>query len=570
MAQEPELKFNLDVASATAPLPKIFKPSVDLSGRGFHREMSWPQGLAAPEALDAWQKDIGFSGVYRLQYNLWEMYQLVKNKEAQGELLANYESIIKRISDSGGVVILDIFGSPPGLGKVLDKKSPPVNLKVFKELIKDHIKYLSCNKRYNVWYEIWSAPDLDDFFLGRKQDYLNLYRAVAEAIKELEGEFKIQIPVGGPAVSGWFQNIDPNNVLTPEHSLVYDLIQFCYGYHLPLDFISWHAFSTDPAPAKEITIYDKPKISLIRDWLTYFKFDRNTPLIVDEWNYDRGANVLAERKEQSYIAASYIASGIKNMYEAGLNYQVYFSLEDFQDNREGVVRNTGVFWFDSEASGYKGGPKAAYNVFRMLAELGGAMFFSAENPRDEFLGAIATKADGYIAILIYNYIDPEIAVNFISRDIATFNGAERKFILGLVKSDKLSGLMKGELDIGALRTTKDVKNLLNKAKELNTLADKFKAAPRNIKIAIKNLNGSYTYHRYAVDASCGLGCKYAPLEEKEFTTSDIYEETLVVNPYSVNMVILKPKPKEPEVAGSAVSQQPTEQNAGNVATANKE
>lgn len=569
-AQDPELKFNLDISSATVPLPKIFKPSVDLSGRGFHRQMSWPQGLAAPEALDAWQKDIGFPGIYRLQYNLWEIYQLAKNKQAQSRLLANYEDIIKRVSDAGGVVILDIFGSPPGLGKVLDKKSPPVNLRAFKEIIKEHIRYLSCDKRYNIWYEVWTAPDVDDFFLGRKQEYLNLYRTVAEAIKELEAQVKIHIPVGGPAISAWFQNIDPNNVLTPEHSLIYDLIRFCYGYHLPLDFISWHAFSTAPAPGKEMTIYDKPMISLIRAWLTYFKFDSKTPLIVDEWNYDRGGNVLTERGEQAYVSASYVPARIKNMHEAGLDYQVYFSLEDFQDNREGVVRNTGVFWFDSESSGYKGGCKATYNVFRMLSELGNNMFSPADNTQDEFVGAIATKSNGAIIVLVYNYIDPDIASNFISQDIATFNSSERQFILNLIKYDKLSNIIKGEVDVGSLRTTKDVKNLLNKAKELNNLADKFKSAPRNIKIAIKKLNGTYTYQRYGVDESCGLSCKYAPVEEKEFTTSDIYEETLATNPYSVNMIILKPKPKEPEITGTTAGQEPTEQDAGNVVTTNKQ
>jgi hypothetical protein len=61
-------------------------------------------------------------------------------------------------------------------------------LKFFKELIKNYIRELSCNKRYNIWYEVWSAPDLDDFFLGRQQEYLNLYKAVAESVKELEEE----------------------------------------------------------------------------------------------------------------------------------------------------------------------------------------------------------------------------------------------------------------------------------------------------------------------------------------------------------------------------------------------
>ena len=148
--QSDELEFTLDVSSNTIPLPKIFKPAIDLSGRGFHRDNSWPQTMAAKEALDTWQRDIGFNGFYRLQYNLWEINQLSKDKEAQNKLISNYESIIKNINDAGGIVILDIFGTPAGLGKVLDKKSPPWDLKAYKALVKGVVRDLSCNKRYNI------------------------------------------------------------------------------------------------------------------------------------------------------------------------------------------------------------------------------------------------------------------------------------------------------------------------------------------------------------------------------------------------------------------------------------
>ncbi|MDD5238664.1 MAG: hypothetical protein PHU96_06890, partial [Candidatus Omnitrophica bacterium] len=174
-----DLEFTLDINSATTTLPKIFKPNIDLSGRGFHREVDWPQTAAAKEVIEKWQKEIGFNGIFRLQYNLWEIKQLSKNKNLQHRLLVNYENIIKKVSDAGGVVILNIFGTPAGLGEVLDKKSPPWDFKAFKELVKADIRYLSCFKKYNIWYEVWNAPDLDDFFLGRRQEYFNLYRAVA-------------------------------------------------------------------------------------------------------------------------------------------------------------------------------------------------------------------------------------------------------------------------------------------------------------------------------------------------------------------------------------------------------
>jgi len=544
--QSDDLEFTLDVTSNTIPTPKIFRPNIDLSGRGFNREVTWPQTVAAREVLDTWQKDIGFGGLYRMQYNLWEINQLSKDSDLQNKLLANYENIIKKITDAGGIVILDIFGTPASLGKVLDKKSPPRDLKAFKELVKGVIRDLSCNKRYNIWYEVWSAPDIDDFFLGREQEYLNLYRAVAESINELKAETKIHIPIGGPSVSWWFQNLDANTVVTPERSLIYELIKFCYHYHLPLDFISWHAYSSDAAAEKENTIYKKTAVTLVRDWLSYFNFDRNIPLIVDEWNFDRDANVLSARGEQSFICASYVVSRIKNMYEAGIDYQLYFALEDFQNNKEGVVRNIGIFSFDPEYSGYKGSPKSIYNIFRMLSNLGNDLF----SPKldDEFAGVIATRDEERIVLLVYNYIDPDIVINFLSKNIANLNAAERKVLLSIVKSRDLEKIMLRQSEIASLRTTNKVKALLKKARELNDKAKKFESSARNIKIGIKNLKSDYQYLRYTVDSSCGLNCEFAPNEEKELSAPELYQEVLSLKPYSVQMIILKKKPKEPESA----------------------
>ena len=541
-AQEVNLEVALDLSANTIPLPKIFQPNIDLGGRGFHKDSSWPQNMAAKEVLDLWGKDIGFSGLYRVQYNLWEINQLAKSKEAQEKLLSNYEAVIKNISDSGGTVILNVFGTPAGLGKALDKKSTPLNLEAFKGLVKDTMKYLSCEKRYNVWYEVWSAPDSDDFFIGRQQDYLNMYRIFAESAKELGDQFKITIPVGAPSLSGWFHNLEGNSILTPEKSLIYDLIKFASAHSLPLDFITWHAFSSDPKTEKEPTIYSKNAIGLIRDWLSYFNFKRETPLIVDEWNFDRDVNLLPARRRKSFIAASYIPSRIKHMHEAGLDNQVYFSLEDFQNNPENITRNVGAFHFDSEQSHYKGGPKAIYNVFKMLRKLGPDMFSVKLN--DEFAGIIATKSPDEICIMVYNYIDPDIVKSYLAHNISGLNNTERQSLLQVIRTNQLGRFMAHEMEISSLRATVKVKAVLNRARELADKAKEFENTPRLLKLTLKGIKNSYSYSRFVIDSSCGLGCEFKAVEEKDIPVSNMYQEDLKLPPYSVSFIILKKKPAE--------------------------
>lgn len=544
VAQENSLEITLDVNAGTIPLPKILRPDVDLSGRGFSRQGIWPQELAAQKVLDTWQKDIGFQGVFRLQYNLWEINEFAKNNYLQKKLMANYENILQQITDAGGVAIVTVFGTPAGLGRVLDKKSPPLELKAFKELVKENIRYLSIEKKYNIWYEVWRAPDLDEFFLGRKQDYFNIYRVIAEAVIELEKEHKVQIPVGGPSSSWWFQNFEGNTIITPERSLIYELIKFCFHYHLPIDFISWHAYSTDPKSEKEITAYHKHPVKLIKAWLSYFHFKKDIPLIIDEWNYDSGANVLPARGEKSHIAASYVPARLLNMYEAGVDYQVYFSLEDFQNNKENVTSNVGLFWFDSESAGYKGQPKNIYNVFRMLNLLG-KNFFPGAKIENEFVGGIFSKdKEGNIYMLLYNYLDSRISLNYLSRNIGGLKGAERRVIMDLVRSGRLNDLLEDGARIAQLRTTGRVKALLEKARQLDLEGKKFKELPRQVKVNVKNLSGQFFYQKYTVDPDCLTNCKFAPAEEKEVELKEAYQEIFTLDPYSVQLVVFKKKPRE--------------------------
>jgi len=542
LAQSPdELEFNVDISSPGAPLPRIYKPSIDLSGRGSHRDITWPQTLAAQGILETWQADLGFTNFYRLQYNLWEIEQLAKDKAAKDKLLGNYEAVIKQISDSGGVVILDLFGTPSGMGKVLDKNSAVHNLKSYKQLVKDTIRRLSCEKKYNIWYEVWNAPDLEDFFLGERSEYLNLYRIVAEAIKELRQEAKIHIPLGGPSTSSWFANTQPNNILTPERSLIYELIKYCYSYKLPLDFISWHAYSSDPEFEKQPSIYNKPFIKLIREWLSYFHFESSLPLVIDEWNFDAAANISSKRGREAYVSASFIPSRLKNMQEAGLDCQTYFCLEDFGGNKEGVNRNLGIFSFDGqERSDYRGYAKAGYNAFRMLNLLGNELL--PTSPTDKFAGIIPTRSQDYLAVLVYNYIDPQAAMNYLSRAIVDLNSAERKYIINIVKSDRIEKILSGQLDLSALRLPAKARNMLNRAIELNNLVRKFSADNRKIKITFKGAKDIYMLSRYTVDSSCSRDCAFKAPDEQEVDFNQGYSQTIELPPYSVQLLVFKKKP----------------------------
>ena len=538
-AQETYIDFNLDITSKTKATPTLVnRPGVDLSGRGFHDKPTWPQNLAAPEAIDNLEKNLDLrGGIFRIQFDLWEFIQLAKNKEMQARLLSNYAEVIKNINAVGGIAIVNLYGMPPGLGKVLDKKSSPWDLRAFKELVKNIIRYLSCEKGYDVWYEVWNAPDLEDFFLGEKREYLSIYKAVAEGIQELEKVTKRNIPLGGPGVTWWFQNLEGNSIFYPEKSLIYEFIRFCAQKRLPLDFISWHAYTSDPFAESEITRYKKTAPELMRDWLTYFSFDSTTPLIISEWNYDRGVNFEPQRGWESYVAASYIPSRIRNMVNAGIDYQIFYCLEDFKNNKEGVNRNLGLFWFEPKHVQYSGGPKTLFNIVRMLNMLGSEMFLSSRLD-NQFVGIIATKTKTGIALLLFNYIDPEIARNYLSRQMIELHPKLAKNLVSLINSDKWGKILNKQIPLKSLRVHKRIKSKIQEAIDLNQEAKSAINQDQLINLNLNKLDENYIYKKYIVDKTCSLDCLFTPVEEKEIRTTNNYKEILQLQPYSVVLIIL--------------------------------
>jgi len=541
------IEFSLDVSGQTSPRPKIFAPSIDLSGRGGGFDPSRPQSAAGDEPFRRWSEEIGFPGYYRLQFDLWETAQLKDNSEALEKQTAYYRGIIDKICSSGGTVIMTFFGTPAGMGKVLDKRSQLLDPQEFRKLVKKYIREFRNDK---VWFEVWSAPDLDDFFLGSTQDYLLLYRSVAEAVKEVENEDKVQIYLGGPGTSWWYQNPEGNTVAAPEKSLIYELIRYCSRYGLPLDFITWHAYSTDPFAEQYNTAYNKLPVELIREWLSYFNLSKDTPLIIDEWNYDNGLNLPQERSERGNIAASYIPARLKGMQSCGVDGQIYYCMEDFHSNKKHVTRNIGAFWFDSRG---KGGPKAAYSVFRMLQSLGDNFYqLSPPSAGKGDVGMLAGRDGQRVNVLVYNYVNPEAARDMLSRSVGSLNAAERKILLRMIKDGTYGRLLSRQTDAQSLwGVTKRLRSLLADAVARNDEIEKKKSSVQPLRITLKNIKGDYLTRKYVVDFSCVKDCVFSPAQERTVSCSGTLEETAELPAYSVMLFSFEPKPAEPPAAPAA-------------------
>ena len=77
------------------------------------------------------------------------------------------------------------------------------------------------------FFEVWNEPNLRAFWTGTQDEYFQLYRRTAEAVKAVDGSLK----VGGPA--------------TADNQWLQEFLDFCATNNVPVDFISTHHYPTD-------------------------------------------------------------------------------------------------------------------------------------------------------------------------------------------------------------------------------------------------------------------------------------------------------------------------------------
>ena len=174
--------------------------------------------------------------------------------------------------------------------------------RVCEHIIRHYNKGWAHGFRYNIEYwEIWNEADLDlddakdkRTWGGTEKSFFSFYCTAAKHLKSCFPELKI----GGPALAFRLDWADR-------------FLSLLQSKNIPLDFFSWHMYSTAPE-------YYAERASEIRRMLDRHGFD-NVPSILNEWNY-----VLDWSDPQGYIktirgmrGASFYAAMMCSMQQAG-------------------------------------------------------------------------------------------------------------------------------------------------------------------------------------------------------------------------------------------------------------
>ena len=121
------------------------------------------------------------------------------------------------------------------------------------------------------YWEIWNEPEnRPAMWTGTEEEYLQLYRVVARALKEARPALRL----GGPAV-GNLGRMEGTRLLPSE--FVTRFLARCQQERLPLDFFSWHCYTADPEELSK-------RAAAVRQLLDQHGF-QGTESHLNEWNY---------------------------------------------------------------------------------------------------------------------------------------------------------------------------------------------------------------------------------------------------------------------------------------------
>jgi len=297
--------------------------------------------------------------------------------------------------------------------------SPPADYAKWNALIHAFAQHLI--DRYGIdevasWYfEVWNEPNID-FWTGRpaQETYFELYDNTARALKAVNQRLR----VGGPA--------------TAQAAWVDAIIAHTTKEHIPLDFVSTHAYGNDTAMdivghAEDVAPHQMLAVAIDKVHKQIAASSRpDIPLIWSEFN----ATYMSEREiTDSVYMGPWLARTISES-DGKVNLMSYWTFSDVFEE-QGVIRAPFFGGFGLIAIDHL--PKPAFNVFRLLHTLG-----------DERLAAdgndvlVTRKKDGTLVLAAWNLAEP--GVNAPAKSITfSFQGVKANAAVSVSRVDHAHG-----------------------------------------------------------------------------------------------------------------------------------
>lgn len=277
----------IDTRAVTGALPHVWQECAGSDRAAITLRESWRHDL------DRWRNEIGlkrvrFHGIFADELGVY-----APSIMARGRLAPNFRNVFEvydGLVDRGVAPFVELSFMPKALasgtsvfGFYNANTSPPKTNEAWAEFITTFVRALI--DRYSIatvrqWpFEVWNEPNLPFFWSGNQQQYFDMYKATAVALKSIDPALQ----VGGPATSAT--------------AWIGDFTAYCAQNNAPVDFFATHVYAGDKqdklfGPGVSMSQNDviPEAIARARRTIEASKF-AGKPLWLSEWSSDSPAMI---------------------------------------------------------------------------------------------------------------------------------------------------------------------------------------------------------------------------------------------------------------------------------------
>lgn len=486
-----DTRIVIDLSRSAGPLPYLFRGGV------FNGNVI-PRGYMLQKYLD----DIK-PGAFEF-YLAHTTIRPSRNLQDLERRLKEWDGVAREITKRGGEIVVAIDAMPawltsnrsrkpvnPAIGDMtpVGNLSPPKDYDTWATLVETVVRHFA-RQGIKARYTVWGEPDIV-WWQGTTEEYCKLYRYSVIGAKRADRNAKI----GGPGVSVWNGRKDGER-----EPLIRTWIRYASRTplpelgldKLPIDYVNWHQFNANPLDPLS---YAEPART-IRAWLKESGYSDRTELHIGEWiiwQYFGKEHGFSNPEHDSEINASYIASSLIAMDEAGIQRQSYAYLIDSVPGKEFV----GDFGLLTK----RGVTKASFNAFKAVSMLEGKRL-TVEN-RHPTVRMIGTNDQGRISLLLSNFIPygkmlMQTAVHALQEKGYTKDDMKRYHL----EPRQLKEIVNGHGSVDGLKLPPKVKNDIREALNKVHGGRPNTKDPASLRITFANDPAKkYRFEKYLIDAS---------------------------------------------------------------------
>jgi hypothetical protein len=330
---------------------------------------------------------------------------------------------VDEIVKAGATPLLTIAIKPKVLFPVVNQKVvDPQDYNKWEELIFRLVSHYKERGLHGIYWEVANEPDIGEdggspyFFVA--ENYPRYYQHTVAAILRADPQAR----VGGPALASWTSPILPA------------LLAFCDREKVPLSFVSWHIYNSDPK-AVEATI--KSVKALLAEHPSL-----HPETILDEWNM-----ALTVPPTDPRIQPAFVVETAWRMKEEGLDYSCYYHIRDYHVDRDRFAQffsmkgaSDMASWWNRmpQYSGlfdYQNRLRPAYFAFKLLSRAMGDRLGADSNNSSVHAFLSYDSSYGIYNLLVWNYSDAPVTVDLNVHDLPMTLVAKRRSLDAAAPSD---------------------------------------------------------------------------------------------------------------------------------------